>query len=86
MSIASRRAAAAAGECGQWHVVSVCRKLNTDLSSGSRVATVRVQLALVCRSTEFADIQLRTNEKRTLNTLNRDKARLTIRCVGLVYE
>ena len=40
---------------------------------------VCMQLSLVCRSTEFADIQLRTNEKRTLNTLNRDKARLTIR-------
>ena len=27
----SQRSAAAVGECGQCHVVSVCRKLNTDL-------------------------------------------------------
>lgn len=28
---------------------------------------------------EFSDMQLRVNEKRTLNTLNRDKNRVTIR-------
>ncbi|XP_024864995.1 probable ATP-dependent DNA helicase HFM1 [Kryptolebias marmoratus] len=34
---------------------------------------------LVSKSREFSDIQLRVNEKRTLNTLNRDKNRTTIR-------
>lgn len=31
------------------------------------------------KSREFSDIQLRMNEKRPLNTLNRDKNRITIR-------
>ncbi|XP_037537228.1 probable ATP-dependent DNA helicase HFM1 [Nematolebias whitei] len=34
---------------------------------------------LVSKSREFSDIQLRVNERRTLNTLNRDKNRTTIR-------
>ncbi|XP_034038430.1 probable ATP-dependent DNA helicase HFM1 [Thalassophryne amazonica] len=34
---------------------------------------------LLSKSREFSDIQLRVNEKRTLNTLNRDKNRITIR-------
>ncbi|XP_047445151.1 probable ATP-dependent DNA helicase HFM1 [Mugil cephalus] len=34
---------------------------------------------LVSRSREFSDIQLRMNEKRPLNTLNRDTNRVTIR-------
>ncbi|XP_068196676.1 uncharacterized protein [Antennarius striatus] len=34
---------------------------------------------LVSKSSEFNDIQLRVNEKRSLNTLNRDKYRVTIR-------
>ncbi|KAJ0012169.1 hypothetical protein NQD34_013144, partial [Periophthalmus magnuspinnatus] len=34
---------------------------------------------LVSNSKEFSDIQLRVNEKRLLNTLNRDKNRTTIR-------
>ncbi|XP_055007854.1 probable ATP-dependent DNA helicase HFM1 [Boleophthalmus pectinirostris] len=34
---------------------------------------------LVSKSKEFSDIQLRMNEKRLLNTLNRDKNRTTIR-------
>jgi len=50
---------------------------NDDDDDDSDVTSL--QLALLCRSTEFADIQLRTNEKRILNTLNRDKARITIR-------
>ncbi|XP_062285176.1 probable ATP-dependent DNA helicase HFM1 [Scomber scombrus] len=36
-------------------------------------------IELVSRSREFSDIQLRMNEKRLLNTLNRDKNRITIR-------
>uniref|UniRef100_A0A3B3YXN9 Probable ATP-dependent DNA helicase HFM1 n=1 Tax=Poecilia mexicana TaxID=48701 RepID=A0A3B3YXN9_9TELE len=34
---------------------------------------------LVSKSKEFRDVQLRVNEKKTLNTLNRDKNRATIR-------
>ncbi|XP_074544724.1 putative ATP-dependent DNA helicase HFM1 [Halichoeres trimaculatus] len=34
---------------------------------------------LVSKSKEFSDIQLRVNEKKPLNTLNRDKNRITIR-------
>lgn len=37
------------------------------------------QIKLVSKSREFSEIQLRMNEKRTLNTLNRDKNRITIR-------
>ncbi|XP_069568611.1 probable ATP-dependent DNA helicase HFM1 [Brachyistius frenatus] len=36
-------------------------------------------IELLSRSREFSDIQLRVNEKRPLNTLNRDKNRITIR-------
>ncbi|KAM4552713.1 putative ATP-dependent DNA helicase HFM1 [Odontesthes bonariensis] len=36
-------------------------------------------IELMSKSREFSDIQLRVNEKRTLNTLNRDKNRTTIR-------
>ncbi|XP_035279407.1 probable ATP-dependent DNA helicase HFM1 isoform X1 [Anguilla anguilla] len=36
-------------------------------------------LQLISKSKEFSDIQLRVNEKRTLNTLNKDKNRITIR-------
>ncbi|XP_050925720.1 probable ATP-dependent DNA helicase HFM1 [Lates calcarifer] len=36
-------------------------------------------IELLSRSREFSDIQLRMNEKRSLNTLNRDKNRITIR-------
>ena len=37
------------------------------------------QLVVLCSSKEFRDVQLRNNEKKTLNTLNKDKNRLTIR-------
>ncbi|XP_047188173.1 probable ATP-dependent DNA helicase HFM1 isoform X2 [Scophthalmus maximus] len=36
-------------------------------------------IVLLSKSREFSDIQLRMNEKRPLNTLNRDKNRVTIR-------
>ncbi|KAM7400961.1 hypothetical protein PAMA_005250 [Pampus argenteus] len=36
-------------------------------------------IELMSKSREFSDIQLRMNEKRPLNTLNRDKNRITIR-------
>ncbi|XP_068593669.1 probable ATP-dependent DNA helicase HFM1 isoform X2 [Cebidichthys violaceus] len=36
-------------------------------------------IELVSKSREFSDIQLRMNEKRSLNTLNKDKNRITIR-------
>uniref|UniRef100_A0A674AGT0 Probable ATP-dependent DNA helicase HFM1 n=1 Tax=Salmo trutta TaxID=8032 RepID=A0A674AGT0_SALTR len=34
---------------------------------------------LMAKGKEFTDVQLRVNEKRTLNTLNKDKNRITIR-------
>ena len=37
------------------------------------------QLVVLCNSKEFRDVQLRNNEKKTLNTLNKDKNRITIR-------
>lgn len=43
-----------------------------------------LQIELVSRSKEFSDIQLRMNEKRPLNTLNRDKNRITIRSDTLI--
>ncbi|KAG5286894.1 hypothetical protein AALO_G00020010 [Alosa alosa] len=36
-------------------------------------------VTMVSKSKEFSDIQLRVNEKRILNTLNKDKNRITIR-------
>ncbi|KAM9349950.1 putative ATP-dependent DNA helicase HFM1 [Symphorus nematophorus] len=36
-------------------------------------------IKMVSKSREFSDIQLRVNERRPLNTLNRDKNRITIR-------
>lgn len=33
----------------------------------------------MAKGKEFTDVQLRVNEKRTLNTLNKDKNRITIR-------
>ena len=51
------------------------------------VTLICVQLMILCKSQEFRDIQLRTNEKRALNTLNKDKNRATIRyCVNIKYR
>nr|XP_029476917.1 probable ATP-dependent DNA helicase HFM1 [Oncorhynchus nerka] len=36
-------------------------------------------IELMAKGREFTDVQLRVNEKRTLNTLNKDKNRITIR-------
>ncbi|XP_071790611.1 uncharacterized protein [Asterias amurensis] len=36
-------------------------------------------LTMLCKCKEFADIQLRVNERKVLNTLNKDKNRVTIR-------
>lgn len=43
-----------------------------------------LQIDLVSKSKEFTDIQLRVNEKKTLNILNRDKNRITIRSEAFV--
>ena len=37
------------------------------------------KVTMVSKSKEFSDVQLRVNEKRILNTLNKDKNRTTIR-------
>ena len=34
---------------------------------------------VVCQCKEFIDLKLRNNEKKVLNTLNKDKNRVTIR-------
>uniref|UniRef100_A0A3B4C0J6 Probable ATP-dependent DNA helicase HFM1 n=1 Tax=Pygocentrus nattereri TaxID=42514 RepID=A0A3B4C0J6_PYGNA len=38
-----------------------------------------VSIEMISKGKEFSDVQLRVNEKRTLNTLNKDKNRVTIR-------
>ena len=43
------------------------------------------QILMFCKSDEFKDIQLRVNEKRVLNTLNKDKNRATIRSVSTCH-
>ncbi|XP_018586296.2 probable ATP-dependent DNA helicase HFM1 isoform X2 [Scleropages formosus] len=48
-----------------------------SLVSGSE--TMPELIGLISKGKEFSDVQLRINEKRTLNTLNRDKNRTTIR-------
>ena len=53
--------------------------LNTYLRLHLCAVAVAWQLMVLCKSQEFSDIQLRTNEKRALNTLNKDKNRATIR-------
>ncbi|KPP79807.1 putative ATP-dependent DNA helicase HFM1, partial [Scleropages formosus] len=47
-----------------------------SLVSGSE--TMPELIGLISKGKEFSDVQLRINEKRTLNTLNRDKNRTTI--------
>uniref|UniRef100_A0A6Q2X1K2 DNA 3'-5' helicase n=1 Tax=Esox lucius TaxID=8010 RepID=A0A6Q2X1K2_ESOLU len=45
----------------------------------SGTETLPELIELMAKGREFADVQLRVNEKRTLNTLNKDKNRVTIR-------
>lgn len=37
------------------------------------------QISMIASCSEFLDVQLRTSEKRALNTLNKDPNRITIR-------
>lgn len=37
---------------------------------------------MISKGKEFSDVQLRVNEKKTLNMLNKDKNRTTIRSEG----
>ncbi|XP_067894141.1 probable ATP-dependent DNA helicase HFM1 [Heterodontus francisci] len=41
--------------------------------------TLTELVTLICNCKEFTDVQLRVNEKKVLNTLNKDKNRITIR-------
>ncbi|KFO69596.1 putative ATP-dependent DNA helicase HFM1, partial [Cuculus canorus] len=41
--------------------------------------TLKELITMISNCTEFLDIKLRTNEKKILNTLNRDKDKITIR-------
>ncbi len=43
------------------------------------VGLFSLQLVMLCSSKEFRDVTLRNNEKKTLNTLNKDKNRITVR-------
>lgn len=38
-----------------------------------------LQITMISNCTEFLDVKLRTNEKKILNTLNKDKDKITIR-------
>ncbi|XP_037315462.2 probable ATP-dependent DNA helicase HFM1 [Pungitius pungitius] len=51
----------------------------TQFSKATGTESLSDLIELVSKSREFSDIQLRMNEKRTLNTFNRDKNRITIR-------
>ncbi|XP_066548780.1 putative ATP-dependent DNA helicase HFM1 [Amia ocellicauda] len=51
----------------------------TQFSTVSGTETLSELIILISKGKEFSDVQLRVNEKRTLNTLNRDKNRQTIR-------
>uniref|UniRef100_G3PSW6 Probable ATP-dependent DNA helicase HFM1 n=1 Tax=Gasterosteus aculeatus aculeatus TaxID=481459 RepID=G3PSW6_GASAC len=51
----------------------------TQFSKASGTESLSDLVELVSKSREFSDIQLRMNEKRSLNTFNRDKNRITIR-------
>ncbi|XP_058887548.1 probable ATP-dependent DNA helicase HFM1 [Acipenser ruthenus] len=55
--------------------VSDRKKLKVLLS----LETYQCFVTLISKSKEFSDVQLRVKEKRTLNTLNKDKNRITIR-------
>ncbi|XP_062336822.1 probable ATP-dependent DNA helicase HFM1 [Osmerus eperlanus] len=50
-----------------------------EFSKVSGTETLPEMIELLARGKEFSDVQLRVNEKRTLNTLNKDKNRITIR-------
>ncbi|XP_061235369.1 probable ATP-dependent DNA helicase HFM1 isoform X3 [Neopsephotus bourkii] len=41
--------------------------------------TLNELITMICNCTEFLDVKLRTNEKKILNTLNKDKDKITIR-------
>ncbi|KAM8849670.1 putative ATP-dependent DNA helicase HFM1 isoform 2-T5 [Spinachia spinachia] len=51
----------------------------TQFSKATGTESLSDLIELVSKSREFSDIQLRMNEKRSLNTFNRDKNRITIR-------
>uniref|UniRef100_A0A8C5R4H0 Probable ATP-dependent DNA helicase HFM1 n=1 Tax=Leptobrachium leishanense TaxID=445787 RepID=A0A8C5R4H0_9ANUR len=51
-------------------------KLFHKISGGE---TLSEMVAIISTCNEFSDVQLRTNEKKLLNTLNKDKIRATIR-------
>ncbi|KAM4642183.1 putative ATP-dependent DNA helicase HFM1 [Discoglossus pictus] len=48
-----------------------------NIISGKETLAEMVKMIATCN--EFSDVQLRTSEKKTLNTLNKDKNRVTIR-------
>ncbi|XP_052333326.1 LOW QUALITY PROTEIN: probable ATP-dependent DNA helicase HFM1, partial [Oncorhynchus keta] len=50
-----------------------------QFSTVTGTETLPELIELMAKGREFTDVQLRVNEKRTLNTLNKDKNRITIR-------
>lgn len=72
--------------CGKEHfcIIQIVVSGKEQYHPGEGPAAVCAQIDLVSKSTEFNAIQLRVNEKRSLNSLNRDKNRTTIRSDMLV--
>ncbi|CAB1317768.1 unnamed protein product [Coregonus sp. 'balchen'] len=66
-------------QCGiEAKLQELCLKnLNSLASIG--LVSMDEDIELMAKGREFTDVQLRVNEKRTLNTLNKDKNRITIR-------
>ena len=42
---------------------------------------ILLKITIVCQCKEFSDLKIRNNEKKVLNTLNKDKNRITIRYI-----
>ncbi|RXM27831.1 Cell division cycle 7-related protein kinase [Acipenser ruthenus] len=68
-----------------WPLGLNCKELtgDTEMDDFFEIQDAHLIMAtpvtLISKSKEFSDVQLRVKEKRTLNTLNKDKNRITIR-------
>ncbi|XP_062834078.1 probable ATP-dependent DNA helicase HFM1 isoform X2 [Anolis carolinensis] len=65
------------GRLMAWYYIAFDTMKNCFMIKGTE--TLSELVALISSCSEFSDIKLRTNEKKTLNTLNKDKNRPTIR-------
>ncbi|XP_076976415.1 putative ATP-dependent DNA helicase HFM1 isoform X2 [Tamandua tetradactyla] len=66
-----------AGRLMAWHYIKFETVKKFCTISGKETLSDLVTMVASCK--EFSDIQLRINEKKTLNTLNKDPNRITIR-------